>query len=225
MNDQLEGYRKRKARSEETQPRAPMAAKDWATLTMSVIALVLAGTTTYFNFFRQTERLEAMVTGAPAASFPDQGIELNGMLELAFVNSGTRPIAVTNVSLSLNHEAAIVNNFYQCTGEFISNINFDEDAFVVRPSEVLVKKFDVTNRAERPISYKGPNVGRPRPEKGAVACLDVEVLTSEGYHGHTETFGIWGSPDVGLEGMNYPANWRRFPIVILDRTLSPFFRD
>lgn len=81
--------------------------KDWATLTIAILALIVAalsllvsGTTGFLTLIRQTESLSAVFVGYPAPSTGPEGIELNSdKLVAVLMNSGSQPVTVYSATL------------------------------------------------------------------------------------------------------------------------------
>lgn len=76
-----------------------MSIKDWITVSISILALLVSSTTAYFNFFRIRNDASAAVLGLTEA-FDDgrPGIEL----DIAVYNTGNRQIAVTRIEILVN---------------------------------------------------------------------------------------------------------------------------
>src|SRR5438105_4163957 len=83
----------------------PMAPKDWITLSVSILALIVSTLTAYWTIVRRVDDLRVVITGSPLLIFEKdiQGINFyltNG--NITFLNLGNRPAAVTRIYLALS---------------------------------------------------------------------------------------------------------------------------
>jgi hypothetical protein len=101
MNDQLEAFRKRLRGPEKpSQPRDRMKVKQWVAIVISIVALGISAVTAYYSVILQSEEKRVFVDQIPLLiRTADTRLQVEGILDIAFVNTGTRPIVVRSVDL------------------------------------------------------------------------------------------------------------------------------
>jgi hypothetical protein len=101
LNEKLEAFRRRLRGPEASQQkRERVKGKDWVAILVSITALALSALTAYFSFVRQSEELRVFLGEIPLLTKADDGrLQLEGNLDIDFMNTGTRPIIVQSVSL------------------------------------------------------------------------------------------------------------------------------
>lgn len=173
-----------------------MAFKDYASLGISSLALLLSSATAYYATFSERQNVSAVLT--------DDYLNLgagNGTIgsvrfdaRLVIINSGNRPLALTDLGLSV-YQVAAIGNITDCDvleRHALHNELLDlESPFqptIVRPLEVSI--IPITFRRRFADDDGSARVGRPgaanrfRPASGdqqghirLAACLDFEVAT------------------------------------------------
>jgi hypothetical protein len=79
-----------------------MAAKDWITLTISLLAFFISGLSVYWNIIRQVDDLRLLIYGGTYTDIDPVSKKLqihSGNISLMFINLGNRPVAVTDIFL------------------------------------------------------------------------------------------------------------------------------
>jgi hypothetical protein len=76
--------------------------KDWLTVAISTLALLISAITAYVSVLRQTERLSVAAQDVPLSQREDReqmSIGVDGLFDVSLINSGDRTIAVLSVEL------------------------------------------------------------------------------------------------------------------------------
>ena len=153
-----------------------MKAKDWISISISILALLIAGFTAYSTFLRQVDDLSVVIEG-PRGFEIDKGtknIVIRPDYTMTFTNAGTRG-AMVQIFLAL-WQATEVKNQFDCDKLPLIWSNFDNDPFVVKPSEVLVQKVRFKDGILRAHSND------TKPPQGKVVmltCAGFSVITPD----------------------------------------------
>jgi hypothetical protein len=123
-----------------------MKAKDWITGILAFLALVVSAATAYFTTIRQADDLRVISSLEPVVILDDKArLGVSGQQQITFINSGNRDAAVTGVTLVVFKLMGSPSANSQCNeGREVANLAYQVDAFITRPGEILVKKFDRT---------------------------------------------------------------------------------
>jgi hypothetical protein len=178
VNEQLDAFRKR-LRGPEAPQR--MKAKEWVAILISVTALGLSAMTAYFTLVRQSEELRVFVGDAipfVTGRTNDGRLQLEGNLDIAFMNTGTKPIIVLGVSLIVS-DIEDRKKSKSCKSSF-GNILFDADSFVVKEKEAVAKllRFDrrrkhVELTEDGRIVMAAPKNSRGEPSRFVETCISI----------------------------------------------------
>jgi len=81
-----------------------MTSKDWATLTLSILALAVSGFTAYFNLLRQVDDLRVTITADLGEYIKDDELVVTSAtgLLLFFANLGTRQAGIESVTVNVS---------------------------------------------------------------------------------------------------------------------------
>jgi hypothetical protein len=153
-----------------------MKAKDWISIPVSIIALLIAGFTAYFTFLRQADDLSVVVEGYRRFEI-DKGtksIATRPDYTMTFANAGTRA-AMVRIFLSLS-QTAEMNAQLDCDKLPLNWTSFDIDPFVVKPGDVLIQRVRLKDGIIR-----AQNID-PKPAQSKVTvltCAGFSVITPD----------------------------------------------
>ena len=108
----------------------------WSNIIISVtavIALVLSSITAYYQFFRESHNLKALVTGEALES-SNAPLEDTFTINVSFINKGTQDTIVSKVSLIFPLKLSESQPF------FVELPWYGHGAIVIKPGEVILKK-------------------------------------------------------------------------------------
>jgi hypothetical protein len=111
--------------------------KDWISLGLSILAFGLSAVTTYYNIWRQEDDISVVAElGAFAirTSKDRLFIEKGLPTKIAFLNSGNRPAAIMNVTLSFFQARLLGDD--GCPVMQSTSINTDFAPLVIKPGDV-----------------------------------------------------------------------------------------
>jgi hypothetical protein len=177
---------------------------------------------------QQSENLEATVTDAPMLSYgAKKDFALKGAVELTFVNNGNRPIAVVDATMLLNQDVSADDP--ECFGRYVAEVPLKLAAFVIKPSEVLIRRLEAPQGDINGFTELGSN--KAKDAFNVAGCVQMRIVTSRGGEIVTEYFGSWGlearkaQTTTGATIPNYPSPVRRTPMAFLNRSGIRFWSD
>jgi hypothetical protein len=116
-----------------------MKGKDWVAILISITALGISGMTAYFSLVRQSEEMRVFVGEFPLLTrVADRRLQVEGKLDIAFMNTGTRPIIVLGVDLVIEDISERKGASRPCGLKF-GSLRFEVDSFVVKEKESVAK--------------------------------------------------------------------------------------
>lgn len=226
----LEDYQRKKQAEKDRANKTPtFTIKDWVTIGLSTLALVISAATAYFSVLQQSEKLEATVTDSPSMGVgAKEDLAIKGALELTFVNNGNRPVAIIDATLLLNQvgQDSFSN---ECFGSSVETVSLSTSALVLKPAEVVIKRFEV-----RQGDIKGSKIddeNRRLDRFNLNGCVQMRIVTSRGGEIVTEYFGTWSlepRPKASVKTatqFDFPSPIKRTPLVFLDRSGIRFWSD
>jgi hypothetical protein len=192
VNEQLEAFRKRlRGPDPQPQPRERIKAREWVTIFVSLTALALSLVTAYFGVVRQVEELRIFTaTTIPMVKWLDDGrLQLDGPLDIAFLNTGTRPVVILAAYLFLVTDQDDEISKAEPCNDFRGGYPFDLDSFVLKEKESVTKllklKLDlVTLPTLAEVTKEGKIQIRPRKNirdgqiRSVAMCIRIEGATS-----------------------------------------------
>ena len=183
MDERLEAFRTRLRGSTKPQKKERKA-REWFAILVSISALAVSITTAYFGTIRQVEELHIFVGNSiPTASWTDDGrLQIEGALDLAFLNTGTRPILILSADLLINQDEEIRSDD-QCNFHW-AGVPLDLNSFVVKEKESVAKlinlKLDPHLLAIGEVTKDGRIILRPSktvPPKAVEICVRIAGAT------------------------------------------------
>jgi hypothetical protein len=224
----LKDYERRKRAKKERAVQTPnLTVKDWITIGLSTLALFISGATAYFTVLQQSEDLEATVTDAPSVNVgAKEDFSVRGALELTFVNNGNKPVAIVDATLFLNQVGKDYSS--ECFGVNVGTVNLTTAAIVLKPSEVVIKRFETPQGDVRDFKIDEENKKVERFNMNG--CVQMRIVTSQGGEIVTEYFGTWSIEPKSrgnktVADRNFPSPIVRTPLMFLDRTGIRFWSD
>jgi hypothetical protein len=158
-----------------------------------VLALIVAALTAYFTIFQQVDDLKVAIGNAPSVTMkPNGDLWIIGPLEITFINSGNRGVAITNawaLATRLKSRDATPTN---CDGQETHGAAFKLDEFILKPGEIELKKLGPVSNCFFCDLEKGDDfLGSPTwivPKSiiniklgdAFLTCLKLKVTTADG---------------------------------------------
>jgi hypothetical protein len=106
-----------------------------------VLALIVAALTAYFTIFQQLDELKVAIGHAPAVAIrPNGDLWIIGPLEITFINSGNRSVAVTDAWALATRLKSPDAKPADCDGQEWRGSAFKLDEFILKPGEIELKK-------------------------------------------------------------------------------------
>jgi hypothetical protein len=209
-----EGTRPEVTRPEVTRPgvtKSAFSAKDWVSLTLSMLAFGLSVATAYYNIWRQEDNVGVVAHLPPYAvrTAKDRlSVERDAETQLAFLNSGNRPVAIMAVVLS--YVQSRLKDDEECPFDSATRLATDFKPLVVKPNEVvtaLVKFGDAVWYDNSNIKREGSNRlswpvlddNREKARFPMEICLEVMLSTPSifGLVRRPSIFKYWAEPEGG----------------------------
>lgn len=189
MNEQLEVFRRRlRGSGAPEQTRERIKGKEWVAILISIAALGLSAVTAYFSFVRQSEEMRVFLGQIPLLTRADDGrLLLEGNLDIAFMNTGTRPIIIKLVGLLIEDISKRGGDSDPCGLSFGSRL-FEVDSFVVKEKESVSKLLRLRFDSSKPssdlkltedgrISMSAPTDSSGKPSRSVIACVRIAGAT------------------------------------------------
>lgn len=163
-------------------------------MSMSFIALSASLMTIYFNVLLISEVVEITASASDIYFEPDSEnalrARLKGPVTLAISNKGNQSIVVTGLSLILSDDSSCILG----TRSFMRARTFE--TFILKPSEVSLRKQEFEqDEATSQLEL--------RTSKTVTACLDIDLVTSEGIERVEEAFGNWDLSETSVRNVFY----------------------
>jgi hypothetical protein len=118
-----------------------MTSKDWATLTVSAVALLISATTLYFSVVRTKDDLRVVVEGTPSflLDYDHPRFDVITNLTMTFINVGNRPAAILGVTLYLDQSPAAELHQENCEheGGTATTRPYNLNAVIVKAGEIV----------------------------------------------------------------------------------------
>lgn len=164
-----------------------MTRKDWATVTMSALALVISAVTFYVNLVRTKDDLRVVVEGTPEflLDYEHLKFEIMTNLTMTFINVGNRPVAILGVTLFLDQSPNAELHQQSCEREegTATTRPYDLKAVIVKAGEIVsvsTKLHDQllgTKDEERTIQIQ--DWSAKKNEINVLGCLRFTVSTPD----------------------------------------------
>ncbi|MGY3496382.1 hypothetical protein [Bradyrhizobium sp. USDA 4502] len=189
-NERLEAFRRRLRGPEAPQQtREPLKGKDWVAILVSISALAISAMTAYFSLLRQSEEMQVFFGDPPLLTrTADKRLQVEGKLDMAFMNTGTRPIIVLGVALLIEDTSKRTAASSSPCGSKFGSLRFEVDTFVVKEKESVTKLLTVRFDPRWPpesaqlmpdgrISVLAPKDVRGDPSRSVVMCVRIVGAT------------------------------------------------
>jgi hypothetical protein len=151
--------------------RTGMAAKDWTTLAISLLAFIISTISAYWTIIRQVDDVRVMILGHPELTLTDSGIKVGvGNMRLGFVNLGNRPASITSIELTIDQTP----NTDDCSETSREYTMLDVPPLVVEAGKIDVRAPKLS-KPDFVVSLSASNL--KATEVPATACLGFEILT------------------------------------------------
>lgn len=122
-----------------------MTLKDWVTMLVAVLALVVSGTTAYFNILQRSYAISAVVTNPPGVIGFNSHIEVSDSeATIVFINSGNRPIAITDVDIWVTQPNNPKDKDCRLSGYRAISIQTNFEPFAIKEREIVTKRIKAT---------------------------------------------------------------------------------
>jgi hypothetical protein len=206
--------------------------KDYLTITLSLLALLISSGGAYFTILRTDESIILISDREPWVNIADDEMlevppETEG--EVIFVNSGNRAGVISSIAVSYIQPMDNIGS--QCSSDSGVRIRTDFDSAVIKPNEVLVKKFKLARAAPysftdvRATSATGgaflfPIAAHNKGKKEIMVdvCLDIALSTPSTIYHHVE-FPVFRYTAL-RDGWSYDPEsgpLRTFPTLLISR--------
>ncbi len=166
------------------QTRERMKAKEWLAIIISIAALGISAVTAYFTLILQSEEMRVFVGEIPLLDrTTDVQLQIIGSLDVAFMNTGTRPILVRQVGLIIRDVSAR-RRTNPCGAAFSGGYMLEGESFVVKEKESVTKRMklrvypreifsEVELGKDGNVSIQVPKDLSGKPSRHLVTCLSV----------------------------------------------------
>jgi hypothetical protein len=151
MNETLEVFRRRLRSDVRKAPKEKAKIKDFLSLAISSLALVISATTAYVNLVWQSDDIRVVIT--TFAFYYDQEsqvLELGEMPEWTFINSGNRSAAIRGLTM------AVASTFTCSKAKEAESFRYEIEPFVIKPSEIIAKTLHIRPGANIQSSQVSP---------------------------------------------------------------------
>jgi hypothetical protein len=161
--------------------------KVWLPIIFSFAALAIASATAYFTTLIASDDIRVVIGRAPMFVLTRKGdIDVSGISELTFINSGNRQAAIIELSALITKLENFASKVPSCRTLKTTQIHFTESAFVMKPGEILVKKpemFLLGNANGNATIPKGffSGIFTVNANDVFLACLSLTVITPDSY--------------------------------------------
>jgi hypothetical protein len=157
-----------------------MALKDWVTLSLSLMALLISGVTAYFSIIRQVDDLRVIVEGSAYEDHDKDEIRVSTKIPLTmtFANLGNRPAAVTSMWLWLN-QPKTYDERQECFGEQPKiQAGFDVQPFIVEGGKIATQIASI--KAEKFSVDISEDNHRSPLHYVTESCITFTIITADG---------------------------------------------
>jgi hypothetical protein len=165
-------------------PRSFAVVKDWAAITIALLALSVSAATAYFNVIRTTDDLSMVAT-----NIPELKVNSVGMLELStsdvsviLINSGNRRAAISSFLVSISQLRPDARHLgSECLDELPRKdrtqiYSTGLDGLVVGDKEVRTQRF-MLNGKTGPLAFPIAPFNKGAKGFTVVVCFDIDVVT------------------------------------------------
>lgn len=118
--------------------------KEWITIPVSMLALLISAGTAYLNLIRQTDDVSFILTTWPSIQVTRESIILPSSFSMSFINSGNRAAVIHEMKVMLDQVTEEGSRFAgTCpSGEPINN---DFEGMILKEKEILSKVVTLAN--------------------------------------------------------------------------------
>jgi hypothetical protein len=140
MNDKLEAFRKR-LRVPEREKRNWQS---WVGSPTAWLALILSASSFFYTFLYHSDELSVVIDEPVIQLNRQNKIEITSPRGVTFINSGSRPVAVTGVRLNIMQRYESFPN-PRCKDSYSKNIHFVFEQTVIKPYDAISKPVKFAN--------------------------------------------------------------------------------
>lgn len=214
--------------------------KDSLTIGLSSAALIISGASAYYNVLRVTDDVRVIIWDAPVL-MPDFRAQQFAIYpqksSFIFINSGTRSVAISRVSLRIGQptdsRAVSANG---CNN--LDVLYYDLEPFIVKAGDINSKNTEIVGvpygMPERyfytikdgDIFVAASQANKSRDKYKYKVCLEVAFITPDTEYDSKTIYEFEDEigPDVIGYGFSSSSN-ERPPIVLIRKTRWKFFSD
>jgi hypothetical protein len=126
-----------------------MGIKDFLSLFLAALALVISAGTGYFNIIRQSDDVRVVAQASPHIEIDNSGtLEVSGQQVVTFINLGNRDFAVTGLTMVFYKLSSPPQTDNNCdTGSNsggVLSLVYDFEPFILKPADIIVRSFEST---------------------------------------------------------------------------------
>jgi len=189
MNERLRAFRRR-LRSRTSTPRSAdrWKAKDYLTIGISIAALLVALTTSFFSVVWQLDDVRVVIGETPSVYLNEANeVVLEGSQTITFINSGNRQAAITRFQVHAIPLVGPINDKETCENPWGPLIPFVFKRMVLKPSEIVHLELPLTDekgfwqkRKDGSLVLE-KSISTPKHEDSYLVCLTLDVVTPDSY--------------------------------------------
>jgi hypothetical protein len=183
----------------DCQKRKKGSGRDWVSVSIAILALLISGGTAYWSTVRQQDNFRVAITGLPPTAMLDpktHQIVVDQNQTLALMNSGNRPVALTDIELVIDQSGQQINDettvrdglCFRPTGQH-KLLAISKEAFVISPASVVTKQ----------VLFQGTKVDRANNFNIQDVNDDVQINFCLAFHIVT--------PNYQLDRQLYLSSW------------------
>jgi hypothetical protein len=141
----------------KTKTPRQFAAKDWIATIVAVFALCISALNAYYTFFRRVDDLSALITSFPSVLVKDsRRLSISGKANVTFINSGTQSVSVLDLQIAINQKRS--GPAQECVNLETRLFRTDIQPFVVKPNEMIQRRFGIKYLSESDLSKSGGSI-------------------------------------------------------------------
>jgi hypothetical protein len=165
-----------------------MTAKDWITLSISILALFISAGAAYFNILRVTDDVRVAIEGGVIVTLAKEAneFEFEGPQSLTFFNSGNRPVALSSIYLSMVQAFEREPEPKRCETWNSYIVPLKVTPFVMKPGDVQQLRAELMG-TKLTLDGRGPKYTLPVNAENqkrtqdyyGLMCLNVHLATAD----------------------------------------------
>jgi hypothetical protein len=198
MNDKLEAHGPEKEKRNWS---------SWAGSPIAWLGLIISLTTAFFSLVYHSDQLSVLIEGGSGKFSEEDGVSISHLQPVTFINSGTRPIAILDVAMTVGQPSS------DGCKNFAAYTRLEFESIVLKPSDTVIKRA----RLPDSLNWDAINLrlGRIIPDQGvpALVCMrfafvavDSPVLSSS-----AEVPLVWTNIKTGDHHQRMPSQTPLLP--------------